>query len=152
MTDVTLPSLNVVVAPEFSLQPRKWCFPVSGCVPYRGYFEKEAAEQFAQKMRSKEYDVSVSQAAAYSTLGWFDDPLLAGMLEQPAPYLAAVIFHELAHQRLYAADDSAFNEAFATAVERIGVERWLHDLGDAGAQERYAADGRARTAFVTFLD
>ena len=118
-------SWNVVAAPEFSIQARRWCFVVSGCVPYRGYFEREKANQFAQRMRDKSFDVSISPAIAYSTLGWFDDPLLDTMLQYSDEQLAAFIFHELAHQALYVKGDTAFNEAYAGFIEEVAVRQWL---------------------------
>jgi len=120
---------NVVAAPEFSLEPRKWCFMVSGCVPYRGYFKIESAEKFAGKLARDGFDTSVSPAIAYSTLGWFDDPLLDTMFQYSDEQLAAFIFHELAHQKLYVKGDTAFNEAYASFVEETGVRMWLENTG-----------------------
>lgn len=116
---------NVFAAPEFSLRPKRWCFPIAGCVPYRGYFSKSAATAFADKLRGDGHDVYVAGVRAYSTLGWFDDPVLNTMLELPDASRAGIMFHELAHQRLYLADDATFNEGFAVAVQREGVRRWL---------------------------
>jgi predicted aminopeptidase len=120
---------NVVAAPEFSLEPRTWCFMVSGCVPYRGYFKIEAAEKFAHKLAQDGFDTSVSPAIAYSTLGWFDDPLLDTMFQYSDEQLAAFIFHELGHQQLYVKGDTAFNEAYASFVEATGVRLWLESTG-----------------------
>ena len=122
---------NVVAAPEFSLKPRTWCFMVSGCVPYRGYFKIESAEKFARKLAQDGFDTSVSPAIAYSTLGWFDDPLLDTMFQYSDEQLAAFIFHELAHQQLYVKGDTAFNEAYASFVEETGVRLWLENTGRA---------------------
>ena len=122
---------NVVAAPEFSLKPRMWCFMVSGCVPYRGYFKIESAEKFARKLAQDGFDTSVSPAIAYSTLGWFDDPLLDTMFQYSDEQLAAFIFHELAHQQLYVKGDTAFNEAYASFVEETGVRLWLENTGRA---------------------
>ena len=116
---------NVVVAPELSLSPKGWCFPVIGCVSYRGYYDEAQARAFARKWGDDGYDVAVGGVRAYSTLGWFDDPLLSTMLSGSETYLAGIVFHELAHQVVYIDDDTAFNEAFAVAVEREGVKRWL---------------------------
>jgi predicted aminopeptidase len=116
---------NVVAAPEFSLSPEKWCFLVAGCVPYRGYFEKEKAEKFADNLRQKGFDVSVNPTNAYSTLGWFKDPLLDTMLRGSDTYLAATLFHELAHQRLYIKGETSFNEAYAGFVELTGTTAWI---------------------------
>jgi len=118
---------NVISAPEFSVDPRLWCFPVAGCVAYRGYFDRRKAEAFARKMESKAFDVMVSPAIAYSTLGWFEDPLLDTMLQYSDAMLAGIIFHELAHERLYVKSDTAFNESFAGFVEETGVRLWLSE-------------------------
>lgn len=120
---------NVVAAPEFSLQPRTWCFPITGCIAYRGYFKQEAAEKYADKLADRGEDVFVGGVTAYSTLGRFRDPVLNTMLPQSETDFVGLIFHELAHQKLYVKDDSAFNEGFATAVEQEGVRRWLRAQG-----------------------
>lgn len=120
---------NVVAAPEFSLKPKLWCFVVSGCVAYRGYFHSGDAERLAEKLAGTGYDTSVSPAIAYSTLGWFDDPLLDTMIQYSDEQLAAFIFHELAHQQLYVRGDTAFNEAWAGFIEQIGVRLWLESSG-----------------------
>lgn len=120
---------NVFAAPEFSLEPVKSCFPVVGCLSYRGYFKEDDAREAAAELAAQGNDVYVGGVAAYSTLGWFADPVLNSMLRWNDVRLARLIFHELAHQKLYAEDDSDFNEAFATAVGEIGVERWLSEQG-----------------------
>ncbi len=120
---------NVVAAPEFSLEPVESCFPVAGCVPYRGFFAREDAERHGERLRSAGNDVNVRGVPAYSTLGRFDDPLLSTFIRNPDVELARLIFHELAHQLLYVKDDSTFNESFAVAVERAGVQRWLAATG-----------------------
>ena len=112
---------NVFAAPALSLEPRQWCFPVAGCVPYRGYFSESRAQAFAARLMRDGDDIFVGGVAAYSTLGRFDDPLLDTMLSADAARLAGVIFHELAHQRVYVAGDAVFNESFATFVERQGL-------------------------------
>ena len=120
---------NVVATPEFSLVAKRWCFMIAGCVSYRGYFNQHSAERFANRLKQKSYDVTISPAIAYSTLGWFDDPLLDTMLQYPDEQLAAFIFHELAHQQLYVKGDTAFNEAYASFVEETGVRVWLQSMG-----------------------
>lgn len=115
---------NVVAAPEFSVQPRQWCFPIAGCVAYRGYFSEQAARQFAARLEQQGDDVFVGGVPAYSTLGRVADPLLSTVAGYGELDLAALVFHELAHQVLYVPGDSAFNEAFATAVEEEGVARY----------------------------
>ncbi len=116
---------NVVATGEFSLQPKKWCFLVAGCVPYRGYFERQSAEKSAGRLQKKGLDVFVSPAAAYSSLGWFNDPLLSTMFGPSNLRLAAYLFHELAHQRLYVKGDGGFNEGYASFVEEAGLKIWL---------------------------
>ncbi len=142
---------NVFAAPEFSVQPRHWCFPVAGCVVYRGYFHEKDARQYASRLADDGWDVFVGGATAYSTLGRFDDPVLSTMLGQDDTGLVAVLFHELAHQRLYVKDDSDFNEAFASAVEAIGVERWLEARGSPEALAAYEQGRTRRAAFNLLL-
>lgn len=121
---------NVLAAPEFSLQARRWCFAVAGCVPYRGYFDEAAAQRFASRLAQSGDDTWIAPATAYSTLGWFDDPLLDTMFRRGEAQLAATIFHELAHQRLYIRGDTTFNESYARFVEELGVRLWLASEGD----------------------
>jgi len=136
---------NVYAAPEFSVEPKTWCFPFVGCVAYRGYFDELEAQRYAYQLRQQGYDVVVGGVAAYSTLGHFHDPVLNTMLGWDESELAAIIFHELAHQLLYVPGDSAFNEAFATTVEREGVRRWLAHQGRPIDEKDFAArDRRAR--------
>jgi predicted aminopeptidase len=116
---------NVFAAPEFSLRPKTWCFPVVGCVAYRGYFSEDAARKHADNLAGRGYDVYVGGVPAYSTLGRFEDPVLNTMMRWSDTDLVATLFHELAHQRLFVKGDTAFNEAFATAVAEFGLERWL---------------------------
>jgi predicted aminopeptidase len=130
---------NVVAAPEFSVAPRQWCFPIAGCVAYRGYFSERKARRFAAKLRARGFDVSLGGVPAYSTLGKFADPVLNTMLPYGDIELAGIIFHELTHQLLYVRGDSSFNEAFAVTVEHEGVRRWLLSQGRAAALQRYQA-------------
>jgi predicted aminopeptidase len=127
---------NVVAAPEFAFEPVQSCFPIAGCVAYRGYFDRQDAERYAATQRAAGYDVVVYGVPAYSTLGWFDDPLLSSFLDYPDAELARLVFHELAHQVVYVKDDSAFNESFAAVVEREGLRRWLRDAGRAAPDAR----------------
>jgi predicted aminopeptidase len=115
---------NVFAAPELSLTPETWCFPIVGCVTYRGYFKEADARRFSDALAQKGLDVYIGGAIAYSTLGWFDDPILSTFLNLSASDTVALIFHELAHGLLYIKDDTAFNESFATAVEQEGLKRW----------------------------
>ena len=146
---------NVVAAPELSLSLKTWCFPIMGCVGYRGYFDQKAADALALELQTQGFETSTYGVPAYSTLGWSNwlggDPLLNTFLNWPEIELARLVFHELAHQVAYAADDTTFNESFATAVERIGGRRWLALHGNdeqrrrAETVERRRADFRALT-------
>lgn len=124
---------NVVATPALSIEPVTWCFPIAGCVSYRGYFSKPRAERFAEKLRQRGYDAAVEGVAAYSTLGWFRDPVLSTFIDWPSPDLASLIFHELAHQRLYVKGDTVFNESFASVIEQEGLTRYLTKEGDQAA-------------------
>jgi predicted aminopeptidase len=120
---------NVYAAPVFSTEARKECFPFTGCVSYRGFFSEAEARRHAEKLRLTGNDVFVGGVPAYSTLGWFDDPLLSTFIRYPDAQLARLLFHELAHQVVYVRDDTTFNESFAVAVEEAGVRRWLRSQG-----------------------
>ncbi len=115
---------NLVAAPPYSLTLRTWCFPIAGCVGYRGYFQEAAAQREAARLRAQGLEVSVYGVPAYSTLGWLNwaggDPLLSTFIDYPEGELARIIFRELAHQVLYVSGDTVFNESYATAVERLG--------------------------------
>lgn len=133
---------NVVAAPELSLRLQTWCFPVVGCVGYRGYYDPKDANAFADGLRAQGLEASVYGVPAYSTLGLLPgdalkDPLLNTFINYPEGELARLIFHELAHQIAFAQGDTVFNESFATAVERLGSERWLRERADAQAREEY---------------
>lgn len=143
---------NVVAAPELSLQLKTWCYPIMGCAGYRGYFDRVDADSYATALRKQHYEVSVYGVPAYSTLGrlpgdWMADPLLNTFIHWPEGELARLIFHELSHQIAYAADDTEFNESFATAVERIGGARWLERHASAAAREEYARFDARRQDF-----
>jgi predicted aminopeptidase len=142
---------NVVVTPEFSVVPKHWCFPVAGCVAYRGYFHEASAREFAAHMAKEGFDVSIDGVPAYSTLGKFQDPVLSSMMHYGDDELAATIFHELAHQLLYVKDDSAFNEAFATTVEESGLQRWLARQGSPERMAAYRTDQVREEAFLKLL-
>jgi len=142
---------NVVAAPEFSVTPKHWCFPVAGCVAYRGYFREQRARDFANALAVQGYDVTVDGVPAYSTLGRFADPVLSSMLRYGDEELAATIFHELAHQLLYVRDDSEFNEAFATTVEDVGLERWLVHQGEAQRGQTFRREQASERELVQLL-
>lgn len=142
---------NVVATEELSLEPVKWCFPVAGCVNYRGYYSKEGAQAYAKELRAGKYDVEVSGVPAYSTLGWFSDPVLSTFIHYPDGELARLVFHELAHQVVYVPGDSRFNESFAVAVEEIGVERWMAKYGDDKTRATYEAYESRKRDFIALL-
>jgi predicted aminopeptidase len=140
---------NVVAAPELSLTLKTWCFPVMGCVGYRGYFDRGQADALAAELKAQGWEAGVYGVPAYSTLGWTNwlggDPLLSTFIQWPEGELARLIFHELSHQVVYVNDDTMFNESFATAVERIGGARWLAtQAGEAARTEYQQYDGRRR--------
>ncbi len=133
---------NVFAAPEFSVEPKQWCYPIVGCVAYRGYFAERKARRLAARLRTEGFDVAVGGVAAYSTLGHFDDPILNTMLAWNDVELASIVFHELTHQLLYVRNDSSFNEALATMVEEEGVRRWLRAQGRDQDLARYTQQHR----------
>lgn len=143
---------NVVAAPEFSTTALQSCFPVAGCVSYRGFFAREDAERHAAGLKAAGSDVHVYGVPAYSTLGWFDDPLLSTFIRYPDTELARLVFHELAHQLIYARDDTTFNESFAVAVEEAGVRRWLAAAGREAELAGFADAQRRKTEFIALID
>jgi predicted aminopeptidase len=143
---------NVFAAPEFSLGAREWCYPIVGCVSYRGYFSEEAAHREAGKLAAKGFDVAVGGVPAYSTLGNFNDPVLNTMMHWDDVKLVATLFHELAHQVLYIRDDTGFNESFATAVEEIGIERWLAANGRPEEMAAYRAQKALHRRLVELVE
>lgn len=142
---------NVIATEEFSVSAQQWCFLFAGCVSYRGYFDKAAAHEYAVTLQAEGMDTYVAGARAYSTIGWFDDPLLNTMLYRDEAMRIGVLFHELAHQQLYVQDDTAFNEAFATVVAQEGVRRWFMSRGDARAYEAYLQAEKRRGEFHGLL-
>lgn len=142
---------NVFATPELSLKPTEWCFIMTGCVAYRGYFSHAQAEAFAAKLRARGSDVYVGGVTAYSTLGWFHDPILNTVIRRPLPELAGLVFHELAHQRLYVRGDTAFSESFAMTVELEGIRRWLEINGAAGDYEQYQAQLKRREELAALV-
>ena len=143
---------TVYATPEFSLDLRKWCFPFAGCVSYRGHFSPEAAEEFAVPLRAQGDDVYTGGVDAYSTLGWFDDPVLSTFIRRSEPALAGLIFHELAHQQLYVKNDTTFNESFARTVELEGVRLWLQSHGTSAQLDDYARNEARRDEFVAVIN
>jgi predicted aminopeptidase len=139
---------SVTAAPALSLEPHQWCYPVVGCLSYRGYFDLARASAEAARLRADGYDVYVAPVQAYSTLGWFDDPVLNTLLRGPQWYTASILFHELAHQRVYVPGDTAFNEAYAVAVQEEGERRWLAQHGDDGERASHARYQHAQAQFL----
>jgi len=143
---------NVFAAQELSLELKTWCYPLFGCASYRGYFRQSDAEALARELSAQGLDVFVAPVPAYSTLGWFSDPLLNTFVNWPEPQLAGLIFHELAHQLLYVSDDTRFNESFATAVEREGVRRWVQARDDPRLRELYAQEQAHQADLAALLE
>jgi predicted aminopeptidase len=139
---------SVVATTEFSVDPLEWCFPVVGCVEYRGYFREASAEKFAARLRDDGYDTIIGGVPAYSTLGKFNDPILNTMMGYGDDELASILFHELSHQLVYIPDDSSFNEAFAVAVEREGLARWLRKHGREADLGKYVTRRERQAASI----
>lgn len=142
---------NVFAAPELSFQAKTWCYPVVGCASYRGYFNQAQADAYGEKLQSQGYDVYVGGIAAYSTLGWFDDPVLNTFVHRNEIQLPALIFHELAHRILYVGGDTEFNESFASAVERIALEHWLQKQNKSDTFSVYLRQKQTYDEFVAFV-
>jgi predicted aminopeptidase len=142
---------NVVATPELSLRPIQWCFPIAGCVSYRGYYNKADALAYAAELRAEGDDVQVGGVPAYSTLGWFDDPLLSTFINYSDAEVARMIFHELAHQVVYVPGDTRFNESFAMSVEEAGVERWMEKYGNDVMRANYTQYMSRRADFMALL-
>ncbi|WP_455222537.1 aminopeptidase [Kaarinaea lacus] len=143
---------NVFAAPEFSMEMKEWCFLFVGCVRYRGYFHEEAAEQYASKLKEEALDVYVAGIAAYSTIGWFDDPVLNTIVNRDEIRLAGLIFHELSHQEVFIKGDTAFNEGFSVTVELEGVKRWLAYKGSPDLMEKYQQRKAHHKQFVALVN
>ena len=142
---------NVEAAPEFSMEPKGWWYPLVGRLEYRGYFSEQGARDYAEHLKKKGYDVYVGGVEAYSTLGWFKDPILNTFIFNPEPDLAETIFHELGHQRVFARGDTDFNEAFATTVGQEGARRWLRSGTDAAAQDHYTGELKRTREFADLI-
>jgi len=142
---------NVYAAPEFSLDPKQWWYPVVGSLDYRGYFVEQEARDQGARLAKAGFDVYVGGVDAYSTLGWFKDPVLNTFVHHPPADLAETLFHELAHQRVFASGDTDFNEAFATCVGEEGVRRWLAAHGDAKERAEYNLDVQRKEQFVAIV-
>jgi len=139
---------NVSASPALSLTPHQWCYPIVGCQSYRGYFHQEMAEEEAANFQQKDYDTWVGGVSAYSTLGWFEDPVLNTFIFRNDADLAALLIHELSHQILYIKGDTAFNESFATAVEIEGLKRWLKKVEQENLLRAYQQKREEKTFFI----
>lgn len=142
---------NVVATREFSLEPLRSCFPVAGCVSYRGFFARRDAEAYGARLRARGDDVIVYGVPAYSTLGWFDDPLLSTFIRYPDTELAHLLFHELTHQLIYVKGDTTFDESLAEAVAHVGVRRWLAATGRDAELASYVEARRRMREFAALL-
>lgn len=142
---------NVFAADALSVRPKEWCVPIAGCIGYLGYFAQADAEAHAARLRAEGWDVYVAGIPAYSTLGWFRDPVLNTYLQWPETELARLIFHELAHQVVYVKDDTEFNESFASAIEEEAIRRWMAQPGKAGLQEEFARTQMMRDDFAALV-
>jgi predicted aminopeptidase len=142
---------NVFAAPEFSVTPVESCFPFAGCVSYRGFYSEEAAREHADALAKEGDDVYVGGVTAYSTLGWFSDPVLSTFIQYPEPEIARIVFHELAHQVAYIKGDTVFNESFAVSVEEEGLRRWLDREGTPAQRAAYADSRRRQNEFAALV-
>jgi predicted aminopeptidase len=142
---------NIFATEEFSLEPITWCYLVVGCLSYRGYFSQAEAQQHASELEKQGHDIYLGGVSAYSTLGWFDDPVLNTMLRWSDIRLATVMFHELAHQQLYIKNDTEFNEAYADAVAHIGVTRWLEQNSDKHLLNQYKQSQYQEREFIGLI-
>ena len=142
---------NIIATPTLSLEPVQWCFPIAGCLDYRGFFNKDDAINQANLLREQGNDVFIGGVTAYSTLGWFDDPVLNTMLKKDLNYLIKVIFHELAHQKIYIRNDTEFNEAFAETVAITGTRKWLSTFRSKFELEEFNRKQNAEDSFVSIV-
>jgi predicted aminopeptidase len=141
----------VVAAAEFSLKPKQWCFPVAGCVSYRGYFKQQDAKTLASSLKARNYDIDLYGVQAYSTLSWFNDPVLNTFINSSDSRLAGLLFHELAHQLIYIDDDTPFNEAFAMTVQIEGVQRWFQQMGNPEEWQKFLEQQAQGERFRNYL-
>lgn len=142
---------NIVATSEFSTNPKEFCFPIAGCLRYKGYFDQAMARRDADELKAQGNDVYVGGVAAYSSLGWFADPVLNTFISRDDAWLVALIFHESTHRTLYFPGDSRFNESLATAVEQAGLQQWVKTHGDPTLLEKYRVDSQHQAEFVSLV-
>ncbi len=143
---------NLFAAPEFSTRLHRWCYPIIGCASYRGYFDEKRLQEYVAELEAQGLEVHVGRVAAYSTLGWFDDPVLSSFVDWPDHRLAGLLFHELTHQQLYIEDDSTFNESLASAVQQVGTELWLQARDHASQIDKNAHYQRYRAEVIELIE
>jgi predicted aminopeptidase len=143
---------NVIATPALSVKPKRWCYVFAGCFNYRGYFHEQDARAFAKQLKQQGYDVAIAGAWAYSTLGWFDDPVLNTMLQHDDADVIGTLFHELGHQTVYVKDDSSFNESFANTVEQEGLRRWYLHTGQPARYQAYLQRRQQHNAIIKMLE
>lgn len=142
---------NLFAAPEFSIEAHQWCYPIVGCAGYRGYFDEQRLDSYVARLDAQGFDTYVARVPAYSTLGWFDDPVLNTFIRWPEHHLAGLIFHELSHQVLYIDGDTQFNESFAVAVQQLATERWLQHGADGDRLALYRDELMQRAQVIALI-
>ena len=142
---------NVFVTPAFSLKPIEWCYPIVGCIAYRSFFTRTDAQQLKLEMEAKGHDVYLAGIPAYSTLGWFDDPVVNSMMHWEDYDLVGTLFHELAHQKFYIKSDTVFNESLAKTIEQEGLRRWMNYKSQGKLYQKYLLDDKREKAFVKIV-
>ena len=143
---------NLFAAPEFSTRLHQWCYPIIGCASYRGYYDEERLADYVEELEARGLEVYTGRVSAYSTLGWFDDPVLSSFIDWPDHRLAGLLFHELTHQQIYIDDDTTFNESLASAVQQVGTELWLESREQFGELERMARWLDYRAAVIGLIE
>lgn len=143
---------NLFAAPELSTRLQQWCYPVIGCASYRGYFDEARLLAYVEELEASGLEVHVGRVSAYSTLGWFDDPVLSSFINWPDYRLAGLLFHELTHQQIYIEDDTTFNESLASAVQQVGTELWLQSRGQTDELDELARWSKYRAEVIALIE
>jgi predicted aminopeptidase len=142
---------NIFAAPEFSTRLYEWCYPVIGCASYRGYYDEARMLAYSDDLKSSGLEVYIGKVSAYSTLGWFDDPVLSSFVNWPDYRLAGLLFHELTHQQIYIDNDTTFNESLASAVQQVGTELWLKSRHQSDQLDQLASWSRYRDEVIVLI-